>query len=147
MFAGSVTRSASSARLSISARALDSRRSYSASGNAGICNLLSPVDGRDPGRLRGPPAFQQLRLQVVDLHPDGAAAGHGVRALLAPAPLREVAAGARRDGAEEVDLGEQLEEVALPGGAGLHEVDLVDRVEAGDLEHVQHVVHVELGQV
>ena len=75
------------------------------------------------------------------------AVGQRVGAIRAPAPLGEIAARARRDRAQQVDLGEEFEKVALLRRARLHEVDLVHRVKARDLEDVQDVVHVELGQV
>ena len=67
------------------------------------------------------------------------------RAPRGPHRHRQVAAGAGGQRAQQVDLGEHLQVVAGLGRAGLHEV-LVVVVQAGDLEHVEHVVHVQLGQ-
>src|SRR5947208_4643417 len=108
---------------------------------------LANVDRLDLHRLGRLPAFEQVAAQLVDLDSDGVAVGDRVRTIRTPPPIREVTAGAGRDCAQKVDLSEELEEVAFPRGARFHEVDLVFGVKAGDLEDVQHVMHVELGQV
>ena len=97
-------------------------------------------------RPRRDPAGQELGYRLPDLHAERAAGGEGITALGPPHLHREVAVRAHGDRAEHVDLGEELDEVAPARRARLHEVAAV-RGEAGDLEDVQHVVHVELGEM
>src|ERR671939_522165 len=101
--------------------------------------LTESVDRAERHGLRRAPALQQGRIEVVDLDADRLVGGDRVATVQ---PGGEVATRAVRQGAQQVDLGEELEEVAFAGRAGLEEVDLVDRVQAGDLEDVEYVVDV-----
>jgi hypothetical protein len=56
-----------------------------------------------------------------------------------------IAAGAGRERAQQIDLGEELDEVARPDRARLHEILVRVPREAGAHEDVEHVVHVPLG--
>ena len=126
------------------------------SGRAPLCAapavVISTRPFRDAGR--GRPYTVKLRaMSSLAAAPDPArrprrpAAGtrRWDRAPRGPHRHRQVAAGAGGQRAQQVDLGEHLQVVAGLGRAGLHEV-LVVVVQAGDLEHVEHVVHVQLGQ-
>src|SRR5262249_16538568 len=97
---------------------------------------------RDLGRA---PTVEQRGVGLPDLHAEGAARAEGIARLLAPHLHGQVAVGAGGDGAEHVDLGEELDEVPLLGRARLDEVAVVGG-EAGDLEDVEHIVYVELGE-
>ncbi len=97
------------------------------------------------GALRRPPVLQQLRVERMDLNAERPADRERVLRLGSPQWHREVAAGTGREGAEKIDLGEELDVIALLGRAGAHEIP-VGTVEAGALEDVQHVMDVELGQ-
>src|SRR5437016_3906134 len=68
------------------------------------------------------------------------------RAALPPHLQRKVGVGDHRDGAEDVDLCEELDEVPRLRRARLDPVAAVGG-EASDLEDVEHIVHVELGKV
>src|SRR6266550_3620389 len=108
---------------------------------------LRKIDRLDVHWLGRLPALEQVAGQLVDLDSEGVAVGNWVRTFRAPPPFREVTTGAGRDCTQKVDLREELEEVAFLRGARFHEVDLVYWVKPGDLEDVQDVMHVELGQV
>src|SRR6202048_5444912 len=56
-----------------------------------------------------------------------------------------VAARASRKRAQQLELGEDLDEVARPPRACLHEILVCVAREAGAHEDVEHVVHVQLG--
>src|SRR5262249_48067194 len=103
--------------------------------------VVAPVAG-DLGRA---PAVEQRGGGVPDLYAEGAARAERIARLLAPHLPGQVAVRAGGNGAEHVDLGEELYEVPLLGGARLDEVAVVGG-EAGDLEDVEHIVHVELGE-
>ncbi len=60
----------------------------------------------------GLPALEHVGRGLVDLDAERAADGERVAGVGAPERHREIAAGAGRDGAEQVDLGEELEEIA-----------------------------------
>src|SRR4029077_3602022 len=105
------------------------------------------IYGFDPHRLWRRPAGEQVAVQLVYLDAERPAVRDRVRAICTPAPLGQISTRARRYRTQEVDLGEELEEVAFARRARLHEIDLVHRVEACDLEHIEHVVNVELGEV
>src|SRR5882724_2319604 len=104
--------------------------------------VAAPIVG-DGGRA---PVAEQGGLRLPDLHPQGPADGEGVAGVRPPHRHREVAVRADRDRAQDVDLGEALEEVAAPGRTRLDEVAAL-RGEAGDLEDVEHVVDVPLREV
>src|SRR5262249_3827209 len=97
--------------------------------------------------LGRPPALEQRGIDVVHLDPQRFARRQWIAAVGSAPGNREIAAGAIGDRAEQVHLGEELEKVALPRRARLGEIDLVLGVEPGDLEDVEHVVDVELGEV
>src|SRR5262245_33295365 len=97
------------------------------------------------GRGRDPPG-QQLRRRLPDLHAERATGGEGIAGVRSPDGHREVAVRTHRDGAEHVDLGKELDEVARPGRARFDEVAAFGG-ETGDLEDVEDVVDVQLGQV
>src|SRR5712691_3530675 len=103
--------------------------------------------GGELHRFGRAPALQQRGIDIVHLDPQRLARRQRIAAVRPATRNRQVAAGTVGDRAEQVYLGKELEEVALLRRAGLREVDLVLGVEAGDLEDVQDVVHVELGQV
>ena len=58
---------------------------------------------------------------------------------------REIAARTGGERAQQIDLGEKLQIVALLRRASPHEIHVLT-VEPGALEHIQHVVYIELGQ-
>src|SRR5579885_567158 len=89
------------------------------------------------GGARRRPALEELVRELVDLDAERPADLERIARLGPPERHREIAAGAGRERAEQVDLREHLEIVALPRRRGLHEV-LVLAVEAGALEDVQH---------
>ncbi|MNQ91179.1 hypothetical protein D3C85_1065480 [compost metagenome] len=89
--------------------------------------------------------MQQGIVQAVDLDTQRPAYAQRVLGIRPPHGQGQVAARAGGKRAEQVDLGEELQVIASLRRAGLHEVHVVV-VEAGALEDVQHVVHVELGQ-
>ena len=103
-----------------------------------------PVVAPVVGRLGRPPAREEPGLRLPDLDAERPADLDRVAGPRAPQRDGEVAAGAGRDRAEEVDLGEDLEEVALLRRTGLHEVAVV--LKPGHLEDVEHVVDVQLGE-
>src|SRR3989442_15058447 len=96
--------------------------------------------------LRRDPAGAELRARLPDLHGEGAAGREGIARVGPPHLHRKVAVGTHRDGAENVDLREELDEVPRLRRARLDPVAAVGG-EASDLEDVEHVVHVELGKV
>src|SRR5712664_1473053 len=90
-----------------------------------------------------PPAREQRRIRLPDLHPERPTGREGIPRVGTPHLHRQIAMGARRYRAQHVDLGEELVEVPLLGRAGLDEVAIV-RGQPGDLEDVQHVVDIQL---
>src|SRR4026208_2039669 len=92
------------------------------------------------------PAAQEVRRRLPDLHAERPAGGEGIAGVGAPHRHGEVAVGAYRDRAEHVDLREAPEVVAALGGAGLDEAAALGG-EAGDLEDIEHVVDVPLGEL
>src|SRR6266567_606489 len=91
------------------------------------------------------PAREERRVRLPDLHAERAAGAERIARLLPPHRHREIAVRAGRDRAEHVDLGEELDEVSFLRRARLDEVAVV-RGQPGDLEDIQHVVNVELGE-
>ena len=55
-----------------------------------------------------------------------------------------ITAGASRQGAEQVDLGKKLDEIAWPDGARFHEVPMRITRKPGAHENVHHVVNMNL---
>jgi hypothetical protein len=95
--------------------------------------------------LSRPPAREQALVNPEDGDADRVAVR--LRAgVVPPQRDRQVAAGARRGRHQEVRLGEQLEVIARPSRAGLHEVPLIRRTQTRHLEDVDDVVHVALGE-
>src|SRR5712692_10724548 len=96
---------------------------------------LSLVDrGRELHWFGRAPALQQRGIDIVHLDPQRLARRQRIAAVRPATRDRQVAAGTVGDRAEQVDLGEELEEVALPRRARLREVDLVLGGDPGDLE-------------
>src|SRR5437762_6930497 len=102
---------------------------------------------RQPHGLGRAPAVEKRGIDVIHLDPERLARRQRIAAVRPPAGDRQVATGAIGNRAEQIDHGEELDEVAFSRRARLGEIDLTLRVEARDLEDVQHVVHVELGEV
>src|SRR5229473_349107 len=111
----------------------------------GLLSLAAPqpVVAAIVGGGGRPPAREQRRIGLPDLHPERPAGRQRIPRLGPPHLHRQIAVGARRYRAEHVDLGEEFEEVPLLGRAGLDEVPVV-RGQPGDLEDVQHVVDIQL---
>src|SRR5216683_1012098 len=111
----------------------------------GLLSLAAPqpVVSAIVGGGGRPPAREQRRIGLPDLHPERPAGRQRIPRVGPPHLHRQIAVGARRDRAEHVDLGEEFEEVPLLGRAGLDEVPVV-RGQPGDLEDVQHVVDIQL---
>lgn len=101
--------------------------------------------------LRRHPPLQHLFLIIAisnfkNLHPQlPTTLLHAPRALRPKSPVTQIPAGTRAQGAQQIHLGEEVDVVARAGGARLHEIAAAV-VEAGDLEEVEDVVDVGLGE-
>ena len=95
--------------------------------------------------MRRAPRAQQAFVELEDLHLDGVAVGFTSR-VGSPEWDGEITAGAGGGRHQQIDLSEQLEVVAHPRRARLHEIELVLVCETCDLEYVDDVMYVELRQ-
>ena len=82
---------------------------------------------------------------TVNLHAQRATNAQRVLRVRPPHGQRQIAARAGRQRTQQIDLGKKLQVIALLRRTRFHEVHVVV-VEAGALENIQHVMHVELGQ-
>src|SRR3569832_230713 len=98
-----------------------------------------PVRARIGARLRRRPAGEAAVGGPEDFHLQRMALCDAAGMLRAA-----VAAGAGRQRAEKIDLGEEFDEIARPHRARLHEILVRVAGEAGAHEDVEHVVHVHL---
>ncbi|MBV8456615.1 MAG: hypothetical protein JO122_08370 [Acetobacteraceae bacterium] len=101
---------------------------------------ISSVRPRILARVRRPPVRQHASSRPVDLDLERIAFS-GIAGVAGSA----IAARARGKRAEQIDIGEELEEVARTNRARLHEISVRVTGKTGAHEHVQHVVDVHLG--
>src|SRR5688572_21079673 len=94
-----------------------------------------PVRSRITARLGRVPTRERTLVRPQDLDLEREACGDVARMRRAAVP-----AWARRERAEQVDLGEELDEIARPHRTRLHEILMRVAREARAHEDVQHVV-------
>ena len=91
------------------------------------------------------PPLQEIRLKAkyVDLDRIAVWLGAGFRT---PQRYRQIATGTCRGRHQQIGFAEQLEMVARDRRRRFHEIPLIVWHQAGDLENIDDVVNVELGQ-
>ena len=106
------------------------------------CSPWSPLVRCDLGWF---PAFQQGVVETINFDPKRTAHVDRIACVRPPHRYREIAARTGGERAQQIDLGEKLQIVALLRRASPHEIHILT-VEPRALEHIQHVVYIELGQ-
>src|SRR5262249_50013754 len=83
-------------------------------------------------------------IHTIYFHPDRPADSDRIGGVRPPGRNRHIAVRAGRDGAEQIDFGEELEVIALFGRTGFDEILMAVLGQSCHLKDVQHVVHVAL---